>query len=115
MNNLDWKVDQSVKVIKEAYKIWYPNIGLAFTGKKDSTVLAHLICSHVSRATKALFIDHGHHFPETVSNVVKVSKKWNLDLIVVKDDSNTKKMSKNKLMKQIFLCQQDFGQRFLKL
>ena len=101
MKNLDWKVEQSVRVIKEAYKKWYPNIGLAFTGKKDSTVLAHLVCSHVSKNPKAMFIDHGHHFPETVSNVMKVSKLWNLELFVLKDDNNSTKLSKKQLRIQI--------------
>ena len=115
MKNLDWKVKESVRVIKEANKKWYPNIGIAFTGKKDSTVLAYLICNHVNKIPKALFIDHGEHFPETVSNVEKVSKMWGLDLTVLKDDGYSKNLSKNQLRKQIYKYKIDAIEKALEL
>ena len=86
MTNLDWKVKESVRVIKEAYKRWYPFIGIAFTGKKDSTVLTHLIKTYVPLTPQAMFIDHGYHFEETITNVKQLSKLWNLDLIIMKDE-----------------------------
>lgn len=101
MNNLNWKIEQSVRVVKTTQKYWHPNIGIAFTGKKDSSVLMHLIVNHVSKIPKALFIDHGHHFPETKRNVEKVAKKWVLDMVVIKNDNRTSGLSKKQLRKQI--------------
>ena len=56
--SLEEKTAKSKEVIQEARRKYAPNIGLAFTGGKDSTVLLHLTRSLFGQVPmKAMFID----------------------------------------------------------
>lgn len=78
--SLGWKIKESRRVIKAAYDKWGPDVGLAFTGGKDSTILLHLIKSVTKKTPSLMFIDHKLHFKETYEFVEKLKKDWNLNI-----------------------------------
>lgn len=59
-----------------------------YTGGKDSTVLLWLVrrASGNFRATPALLIDHGLHFPETWKLIDQVKAEWRLDLLIARNE-----------------------------
>lgn len=84
--SLEEKTAKSKEVIQEARRKYAPNIGLAFTGGKDSTVLLHLTRSLFGQVPmKAMFIDIYDHFPETLAFVDRMSKEWGLQVIKARD------------------------------
>ena len=98
--DLDWKIKESKKVISAAVKKWYPNIGIAFTGRKDSSVVMHLILNSVNKKIPCMFIDHGLHFDESYKHIKKLSKLWNLNIDYVVNDGLLKKLRNEKNLKK---------------
>jgi phosphoadenosine phosphosulfate reductase len=99
-NNLDWKIKESKKVISAAVKKWWPDIGIAFTGRKDSSVVMHLILTSVNKKVPAMFIDHGLHFDESYKHIKKLAKLWNLKVDYVANESLLKKLKNEENMKR---------------
>lgn len=95
--NLDWKIDQSKKVIKKTLDKWSPDIGVAFTGRKDSSVMMHMILSITKNPPKCMFIDHGLHFPESIKHLKKLEKLWELEVLYVADKKLLKRLNSEKI------------------
>jgi len=100
MNNLDWKIKQSQKVIRFAHTLLGDRLGMAFTGRKDSTVMAHLILQTLGQAPPAMFIDHGLHFEETYQTLDKLSELMNIKVLRVADPEWLKKLNGEKVLKK---------------
>lgn len=97
---LDWKIEESRKVIKAALSKWTPNVGIAFTGGKDSVVLIHLIKQEAKKVPPAMFIDHRLHFKETYDFVKKLGDKWKLNIFREADEKALKNLKKEKKLKK---------------
>jgi len=95
-DSLNWKIKESEKVIRKALDKWWPNVGVAFTGGKDSMVLVHLMKQITKDIPKLMFIDHSLHFPETIEFTEKLTKDWELNLITVKPKKALAKLTKEK-------------------
>ena len=94
--HLEWKIKESKKVIRATHKRWSKTAGVAFTGRKDSTVLMHLILDVTKGGLPAMFIDHGLHFDETIENLEILEKLWKLKIIRVTDKDLMKKLTDTK-------------------
>ena len=95
-NSLNWKIKESERVIRKALDKWWANVGVAFTGGKDSMVLVHLMKQITKDIPKLMFIDHILHFPETIEFAEKLAKDWKLNLITVKPKKALAKLAKEK-------------------
>ena len=91
MDQLDELESKSIYIIREAYK-QFKNIAVLWSIGKDSTVLLWLV-------RKAFFgkipfpivhIDTGYKFPEMIKWRDEYAKKWNLNLIVGKNEQAMK-------------------------
>lgn len=105
--DLDWKVDSSKKIIKASLKKWKGNIGIAFTGRKDSTVMLHLTKSVTRNLPPIMFIDHGEHFHKSIKHFNKMRKLWKLE---VKGEID-KSLMKEKNLEKNLQKKQDIIQR----
>lgn len=84
--NLNWKIRASQKVVRHALKNWWPEIGIAFTGRKDSSVMMHIIMATSKKIPDAIFIDHGLHFDESYKTIERLKNLWNLKIDYVADE-----------------------------
>jgi phosphoadenosine phosphosulfate reductase len=84
--NLNWKIEFSQKILRKTFEKWGEDkIAVAWTGGKDSTVLLHLIKTLFGKVPfKVYFGDTTQHFPELYKFKDKLTKEWNLDIIVGK-------------------------------
>ncbi len=102
--DLDKKIKKVKEIIREAIDRWWPEMGIAFTGRKDSSVMMHLIITTTKKKIPAMFIDHGLHFEETIKNLEELNKLWGLDIRKVADRkllvklNNTKDITKKKII-----------------
>lgn len=94
--DLNWKIKLAKQVISTAFDKWQPDIVIAATGRKDSTVLIHLIKTTVDKLPNIMFIDHGYHFRETLENIKSLEKYWDLRIDYITPASAIK-TSKEKL------------------
>jgi len=88
--NLEQKIEQSKKIIKEALAKFSRNeLCLAWTGGKDSTAMLWLyreVCKKLGvPLPKTMFIDEGYVFEEIIDLVNIVREKWNVDVTIVKN------------------------------
>jgi len=88
--NLEEKVSQSKKVIKEAIeKFGSEKLAIAWTGGKDSTTMTWLFreaCKELSvPMPKIMFIDEGYVFEEIWDIVNKLKKEWDLNVVISKN------------------------------
>lgn len=89
MKRLKEKIAKSHTVIQEISERFNPEkVVVAWTGGKDSTVLLHLIrtCFGGSVPFPVMFNDSTLEFDEIYEFVGKLSKDWNLNLVIVKHD-----------------------------
>jgi 3'-phosphoadenosine 5'-phosphosulfate sulfotransferase (PAPS reductase)/FAD synthetase len=102
-DNLNWKIEESKRVIEFALNKWGKNCGVAFTGRKDSTVLVSLIKDVTKNVPTVMFIDHGRHFPVSIAHLKKVIGEWNLNVYWVKDEKAVKEIrgAKGKKKRQL--------------
>lgn len=106
-NDLNWKIKKSKEIISAADRKWSSNTAVAFTGGKDSTVVADLVKKTTKRPPKLFFIDHKLHFQQTYDFVNKISKAWKTKLLTesepkaLKKLQNEKKLSKKKELSRI--------------
>jgi len=85
MNSLEEKIKKARNVIKKARKMFSPNkTVVAWTGGKDSTVLLYLIRKTFNNTVPfpVMFNDSTMEFEEIYSFIKKISKEWDLNLIV---------------------------------
>lgn len=90
MSNIEEKIEQSRKVIKEALEKFGPDkLLIAWTGGKDSTTMVWLFrqtCKELSvQMPRCMFIDEGHVFEEIWDVVNLLGKKWGLKVEIVKN------------------------------
>ena len=96
---LEKKIEKSKEIIKKAFeKFEREKIAVAWTGGKDSTLLLWLVrevCKELNiDLPKIMFIDEGDVFEEVLEFVEKVKKKWNLDVVRVRNDDVLKQVNK---------------------
>jgi phosphoadenosine phosphosulfate reductase len=89
-----WILKESVKIIEAAYKKWGKSLGIAFTGRKDSSVMMHLVICTLKEIPEVMFIDHGLHFQESYETLEKLEKKWKLKVHRVADKNLLAKLEK---------------------
>jgi phosphoadenosine phosphosulfate reductase len=87
---LEEKINQSKKVIKEAIeKFGAERLAVAWTGGKDSTTMTWLFretCKDLGvQMPKIMFIDEGYVFEEIWDIVNRLTKEWNLNVIISKN------------------------------
>jgi len=88
--NLDEKIEQSKKIIREALeKFGSEKMAIAWTGGKDSTTLTWLfkeVCKETgTKMPVCMFIDEGDVFDEIWDIVNRLKKEWNLDVRIAKN------------------------------
>ncbi len=84
---LDKKVEKSIEIIKEAlHRYGRENVGIAWTGGKDSTILLHLVKSahNGDIPLRVINIDTSVKFKEIYDFRDRLSKEWDLNLIILK-------------------------------
>jgi 3'-phosphoadenosine 5'-phosphosulfate sulfotransferase (PAPS reductase)/FAD synthetase len=91
-----WRINESKRVISTALNKWGKSIGIAFTGRKDSSVMMKLIMSQTDKVPKAFFIDHGLHFKESYEQINKLINLWNLDVDYAANHKLLKKLKREK-------------------
>lgn len=115
--DLQWKIEESKRILKLAYDKFGDKMAIFWTGGKDSTVLLHMARDIFGTRLKfpILFLDTG--IDERVYDFIdRVKKMWNLNLITVKPsekliaEHNKQKRKKNRttfenMMKIILLNQ----------
>jgi len=80
---LDKKIIKSREVIREAFARWEPNIGIAFSGGKDSLAILGLVREmYGCIPCTAMFNDTTQLFPETYSYVDELVEQWGLELVL---------------------------------
>ncbi|UCG95428.1 MAG: sulfate adenylyltransferase subunit CysD [archaeon] len=95
---MDKFVQRSVSVIREA-KASYKNIGVLFSTGKDSVCLLDLIRKSFPGGVvpfKVIHLDTGEKFPEIYEFRDMIAKKWNLDMIVSRNEEGMKETSPDK-------------------
>jgi len=83
-------------VVNKTFDRFGNNIGVAFTGRKDSSVMLHLIKASGNKIPKCLFIDHRLHFKESYETLKKFEKDWNLEIIKMYDKKLVEEIKKEK-------------------
>jgi len=86
MNILQIKIKKTHEVIIDASKKFpQKKIVVAWTGGKDSTVLLHIIRTLYDNTIPfpVMFNDSTIEFPEIYTFIKKITKEWNINLIVV--------------------------------
>lgn len=83
MDHLDELESKSIYIIREAYNR-FGSMAALFSGGKDSTVLLYLIRkSFFGRVPfPVVYIDTGKHFKEMYDFRDRLTKEWNLNLII---------------------------------
>jgi len=89
---LDDLESKSIYIIREAYWEHKDNLAVLWSMGKDSTALVHLIRKAFfgEFPIPAVHIDTGFKFKEIYKFRNKYSKKWNLNLIIAKNDKALK-------------------------
>jgi phosphoadenosine phosphosulfate reductase len=87
--SLDDKMAKAAAVTAEALD-QYRRPAVMWTGGKDSTVVLYVAMEvareHGAAVPPVVFIDHFEHFPETVAFVERWAERWDLDLIVARNE-----------------------------
>lgn len=85
MKGLNDKIKKSKEVIKEALSRWSPDIGIAFSGGKDSLAILGLLREMYGRVSlPVLFNDTGVLFNETVDYVKGLAELWDMEMVLAK-------------------------------
>lgn len=74
-----------LQVIRKAIENHGKSVAAAWSGGRCSTVMLHMAVM-VDPDIKVMFVNTGVEFPETVRYVEKISKEWDLNIIVVKPE-----------------------------
>ncbi len=78
-------VEKSKEVVREAFEKFKPSqIAITWTGGKDSTTnlwIVRQVCLEDNvDLPKVMTIDEGDAFPEIIDFLIRISKKWHIDL-----------------------------------
>lgn len=95
------KIKKSREVWKEAEeRFGMENIGIGFTGKKDSSVMVHILLELAEeegwKLPELFFIDHGAHFEEVLEHLERLEKEWGIKVERIKDERLIEKYKKEK-------------------
>ncbi|MFC6826163.1 phosphoadenosine phosphosulfate reductase family protein [Halopelagius fulvigenes] len=86
---LDEKMRKAADVTAEALT-QYRRPAVTWTGGKDSTLVLAVAMDVAAKlgaeTPPVVFIDHYQHFPETVAFVERWADRWNLDLVVARNE-----------------------------
>jgi phosphoadenosine phosphosulfate reductase len=84
------KFERAVTVVREALDT-YRHPAVLWTGGKDSTLVLYVVqqvCAEDGREVPpVVFIDHFQHFDETVAFVERWVDRWDLDLLVARNEA----------------------------
>jgi len=84
-SDLDKKIKKAKAIFVKAYGKFGNNFGVAFTGRKDSTVMVHMLLQLVKekkhKLPRFLFLDHGQHFPESLAFLRKTVKVLGIQIV----------------------------------
>lgn len=88
---LDNKVEDSKKVIRQAYQRYNPNnMALAWTGGKDSTLLLWLVrevCKEAKwKVPRCFTIDEGDMFQEVRRFIDQIARQWNVEVSLLHNE-----------------------------
>lgn len=101
---LQQKINKSQQIIRQAYrKFPHSKTVVAWTGGKDSTVLLHLVRTAFDGKIPfpVMFNDSKMEFEEIYDFIKRISKKWNLNLVIVPHlERDLKKFYRTKNAKQ---------------
>jgi phosphoadenosine phosphosulfate reductase len=89
MNSIHEKISKTKKIVQEAVtKFGTREIALAWKGGKDTTTLMHIILTMYDGLIpfRVMFNDTTLEFKEVYDYIEKMTKQWNLQLLVVKHD-----------------------------
>lgn len=86
---LEAKQDIARLVIRDALRE-YSRPAILWDGSKESAACLHLVKSVAEtdgrNVPPVIFVDHGDHFPETLSYMESLKGKWNLNFVVARND-----------------------------
>jgi len=82
----DFRIAQAEEILKSACQIFGENIAIAFSAGKDSLVALHLALHIISPKIPVLFSSTTIEFPDTIQYVQKLTRKWDLNLHIVKPE-----------------------------
>lgn len=107
------KIKKTQEIWEEAVKKFgSKKIGIGFTGRKDSTVLVHIMLTLAKdkkwkEIPEMFFIDNGSHFTETLEHLKRLEKEWGIKVSRFKDQVSIKafKKEKDELKKRQILWQ----------
>jgi len=79
------KIDDSKKIVREAFERNKPSeVAITWTGGKDSTTnlwIIHQVCLEDNvELPHIITLDEGDAFPEITDFLIRISKKWHIDL-----------------------------------
>lgn len=85
-SSLGSKIVKSKKVLDKAFKKYGEQMAIFWTGGKDSTVLLHMVRTHLGSDKKfpILFLDTGLEFEEMYDFIDRINKMWRLNLITIR-------------------------------
>ena len=100
---MSWKqkIEKSREVWREAQeRFGLENIGIGFTGKKDSSVMVHILKQLVEeegwQMPTLFFIDHGAHFDEVLEHLERLEEEWDIRVERIKDERLIEKFNNEK-------------------
>lgn len=96
---LDKKIEKSINIILEAEKRFgRENIAITWTGGKDSTTMLHLVRTAYNGSVpfRVLNIDTSVDFPEIYDFIGRITKEWNLNLAILKNENPKKVLEASK-------------------
>ncbi len=84
----DWLLTTARQRLHWAWVQAGPRVAVCWTGGKDSTVLLHLWCATLAEKApglrpRAIVIDTGWKFPETIALCRELAWQWDVDLHIV--------------------------------
>jgi len=85
---LEEKEDYSKEIIREAHRKFGGDVGVAFSGGKDSTTLLHLVRTifNGNIPWKIFTLDTGAEFAEIKRFMEELAREWAFDIIVLRND-----------------------------
>lgn len=80
--DLNYKINQAVKVLKKAFSLSKTKPSIAFSGGKDSTVLWHIIRTYFPEESYyVIFGNTTVEFPESLKFARKIGSEWSNDKV----------------------------------
>ena len=98
-------IEKSVFVLREA-KARFKNPAVMWSSGKDSTVCLHLIKRAFFGEVPfpVIYIDTSYHFPEIYKFIEDLTKKWNLNLVIARNEEALKQGISPKTCSRMKCC-----------